>query len=110
METVQTNESAAGESSLRQQVEDRRGDASVQGKPEKPKTKDRVSVPDEFFIYVGPAAKSGRSLYRCMKCPRGLSNNKTLSCSDVSRQNLYKHIEVRCTQDIIMKWKKKLIF
>jgi hypothetical protein len=67
---------------------------SAVGKPGKP-TKDRVLVPDEFFVYVRPAANSGSSLYRCLKCPPGLTD-KTLSCSDVSRQNLYKHIEVSC--------------
>ena len=66
-------------------------DASAREKPEKP-TKDCVLIQDEFFVYVGPAAKSGCSLYRCLKCPQGLIN-KTLSCSDVYRQNLYKHIE-----------------
>jgi hypothetical protein len=56
-------------------------------------TQDRVLVPQEYFVYVRPAEKSGNSLYRCLNCPPGLSN-KTLSCNDISRQNLTKHIEV----------------
>ena len=32
-------------------------DASALGKPEKP-TKEHVLIPDEFFVYVGPAMKS----------------------------------------------------
>jgi hypothetical protein len=56
------------------------------------KEKDRLPVPTEFFAFVGPASKAGNSLYRCLKCPPG--NSKPLSCSDVSRLNLKKHVEV----------------
>jgi len=56
--------------------------------------RDHVLVPEEFFIYTGAASKTGNSLYRCQKCPPGYIN-KTLSCSDVTRNNLKKHIEHR---------------
>jgi hypothetical protein len=58
------------------------------------KVSDRVAVPLEFFVYIGPASKPGSSLYRCLKCPDGFSN-KPLSCNNSSRYNLKKHVEVR---------------
>ena len=55
---------------------------------------DKVEVPESFFTYLGAAATEGHSLYRCVKCPKGV-NQKPLSCYDRSRQNLKKHITVR---------------
>ena len=52
---------------------------------------DKISVPDDFFKYIGPAEKDGNSLYECMKC----ATSSKLSCHDKSRQNLKKHIAVR---------------
>ncbi len=64
---------------------------------ERPESNDRIEVPTEFFEYVGPADKTGNSLYRCLKCPPGFrSSKKTISCHDKSRQNLKKHIQVSC--------------
>ena len=48
-----------------------------------------LAVPAQFFVYVGPAEVKGNSLYRCVKCPQ-----KIISCSDLSRQNLKKHVMV----------------
>lgn len=45
----------------------------------------------DFFNYLGPADKSGNSLYKCLKCPPRVSK-KSLSCHDRLRQNLKKHI------------------
>ena len=54
-------------------------------------------APVEFFKYCGSAAKAGNSLYRCLKCPTGTTTGgKKISCSDKSRLNLKKHIQVRC--------------
>lgn len=54
-------------------------------------TTHKLSVPDDFFEYIGPADKAGNSLYRCKKCTVG-GQRKTISCVDTSRQNLKKHI------------------
>lgn len=51
----------------------------------------RLSVPEDFFQYIGPADKAGNSLYRCLKCTFG-GQQKSISCGDKSRQNLKKHI------------------
>ena len=56
--------------------------------------RERVLVPEDFFVYAGAASKTGNSLYRCQNCPPG-NISKIISCSDVSRQNLKKHIEHR---------------
>jgi hypothetical protein len=48
-----------------------------------------LAVPAQFFVYVGPADVKGNSLYRCVKCTR-----KIISCNDVSRHNLKKHVMV----------------
>ena len=53
----------------------------------------RIPVPDRFFTFIRPAEKGHNSLYRCLKCPPGF-NKKELSCSDTSRLNLKKHVEV----------------
>jgi hypothetical protein len=53
---METDESTAAVSTTGESLRDE----SAQGKPEKP-TKDRVLVPDDFFVYVGPAAKCGCS-------------------------------------------------
>jgi len=50
-----------------------------------------LSVPKEYFQYVGPAEKAGNSLYRCKKCSFG-GQQKSISCVNTSRQNLKKHI------------------
>lgn len=50
-------------------------------------------VPCDFFMYCGSAKAEGNSMYRCLKCPTG-SFGKKISCSDKSRQNLKKHIQV----------------
>lgn len=52
-----------------------------------------MAVPENSFMYVGPAATESNSLYRCVKCPDG---KQTISCQDKSRQNLKKHIMVSC--------------
>ena len=33
-------------------------------------------------------------MYKCLKCPIGFGKNNIFSCSDTSRHNLKKHIEV----------------
>lgn len=48
-----------------------------------------LAVPAQYFVYMGPAEAKGNSLYRCVKCP-----HKIISCNDLSRQNLKKHIMV----------------
>ena len=53
---------------------------------------ERISVPNDFFVYVGPAEVKGNSVYRCVKCPS--MNGKSISCNDRSRQNLKKHVMV----------------
>jgi hypothetical protein len=65
----------------------------------KDKDSDRVAVPQDFFVYIGPASKPGSSLYRCLKCPEGFSN-KPLSCNNSSRYNLKKHVEVRTAMTV----------
>lgn len=50
-----------------------------------------LSVSQEFFQYMGPAERTGNSLYRCKKCSFG-GQLKSISCVDTSRQNLKKHI------------------
>ena len=50
-------------------------------------------VPCDFFMYCGSAKAEGNSMYRCLKCLTG-SFGKKISCSDKSRQNLTKHIQV----------------
>ena len=57
------------------------------------KRDERPPVPAEFFKYYGSAEKARNSLYQCLKCPTAV---KKISCSDKSRLNLKKHIEVRC--------------
>ena len=58
----------------------------------------RMFVCETFFKYRGPASKSGNSLFQCMKCPPNVLNKEgkeaLLSCSDVSRNNLKKHLKV----------------
>ena len=47
----------------------------IQQKPaavETTKTRDRVAMPESFFVYVGPSNKEGNSLYRCVKCSTGV--------------------------------------
>jgi hypothetical protein len=31
----------------------------------------RVSVPAEYFVYVGDGEAEGNSVYRCLHCPTG---------------------------------------
>jgi hypothetical protein len=31
----------------------------------------RVSVPTEYFVYVGDGEAEGNSVYRCLNCPTG---------------------------------------
>ncbi|KAH9500818.1 hypothetical protein Btru_073095 [Bulinus truncatus] len=50
-----------------------------------------LSVPKEYFQYIGPAEKAGNSLYRCEKCSFD-GQQKSISCVNTSRQNLKKHI------------------
>ena len=54
---------------------------------------ERVAVPGEFFDYCGSATKDGNSMYKCKNCSTGVGGKK-ISCSDKSRLNLKKHIEV----------------
>jgi hypothetical protein len=55
----------------------------------------RIQIPEKYFIYTGSSETAGNSLYKCLNCPFGFTKKKPLSCSDSSRQNLKKHIEVR---------------
>ena len=67
----------------------------VTGDVNKNEPADRIAVPDDFFLYVGPSDKESNSLYRCVKCPIGSEkNSKTISCHNKSRQNLKKHVMV----------------
>lgn len=53
----------------------------------------RVSVPAEYFVYVGDGEADGNSVYRCLNCPTG-AQGKKISCSNKSRFNLKKHMTV----------------
>jgi hypothetical protein len=55
----------------------------------------KIYVHPQFFTYHGPAEKAGNSHYICINCPNKIKNNgklKTISVSDISRQNLYSHL------------------
>lgn len=54
--------------------------------------KSRVFISPQFFTYKGPG-KPGNSLYLCLSCPPK-KPEKFLSCSDISKINLKKHMEV----------------
>jgi hypothetical protein len=55
----------------------------------------KIYVHPQFFTYHGPAEKAGNSNYICINCRNKIKNNgklKTISVSDISRQNLYSHL------------------
>lgn len=55
----------------------------------------KIYVHPQFFTYHGPAEKAGNSHFICINCPNKIKNNgklKTISVSDISRQNLYSHL------------------
>jgi len=62
----------------------------------------RVFISPQFFTYKGPG-KPGNSLYLCLSCPPKKSE-KFVSCNDISKINLKKHIEVisvaHCSQAV----------
>jgi len=53
----------------------------------------RVSVPVEYFVYVGEGEAERSSVYRCLNCPTG-AQGKKIACSNKSRFNLKKHMTV----------------
>jgi hypothetical protein len=55
----------------------------------------KIYVHPQFFTYHGPAENAGNSHYICINCPNKITNNgklKTISVSDITRQNLYSNL------------------
>ena len=55
----------------------------------------KIYVHPKFFTYHGLEEKAGNSHYICINCPKRIKTNgklKTISMSDISRQNLHTFI------------------
>ena len=53
-----------------------------------------ILILEAYFVHVGHLEAAGNTMFKCVNCPK---SSKPLSCSNTSRQNLKKHVEVFTT-------------
>jgi hypothetical protein len=54
------------------------------------------TVPETMFQYIGRVLEkpTSMSIFKCILCTKSESSAKTINCSNISRLNLKRHIEV----------------
>jgi hypothetical protein len=60
------------------------------------------TVPETMFQYIGRVLEkpTSMSIFKCILCTKSESSAKTINCSNISRLNLKRHIEV--TREVIL--------